>query len=216
MPLVFLILPAALALAAIFGIPALIDRSRRKAYAAFCLARGYEYKPSRHGAEAEYADVVSMFKIGDGHKWRHEISGQFNGRPFSAFEYRYGEGAGRMRYAYTEAMMHWRLTGQSLPMFTLVPANTYLFRIGKSRGDIDFPEDPSFTKTYIVTGPDAAAIRSVFTPALRAAIAPQRGQYVAGGGRDLFWWQQGRLPGPGQFDRFLNMGGWIVSVFAGG
>jgi hypothetical protein len=38
---------------------------------------------------------------------------------------------------------------------------------------------------------------------------------VAGSGQDLFWWQQGRLASPDQFDRLLNMGGWIVSVFAG-
>src|SRR5258708_14880907 len=79
-----------------------------------------------------------MFKIGDGHQWRHEISGQFNGRPFTAFEYRYGEGAGRMRTAYTEAMMHWRLTGFSLPKFTMVPAQSYLFRIGKTPGMLLF------------------------------------------------------------------------------
>jgi hypothetical protein len=214
LPLLILIIPAALALAGIFGIPALIDRSRRNAYAAFCSSRGYEYQPSRRGAEAAYADVVSMFKIGDGHQWRHEISGQFNGRPFTAFEYRYGEGAGRMRTAYAEAMMHWRLTGFSLPKFTMVPAQSYLFRIGKTPGDVAFPDDASFSKEYIVTGQDEAAIRALFTQPLRVAIAGAPGQYVAGGGQDLFWWQQGRLAAPDQFDRFLNMGGWIVSVFA--
>src|SRR5258708_14720105 len=120
--LLILIIPAGLALAGIFGIPALIDRSRRNAYAAFCSIRGYEYQPSRPGAQAAYADVVPMFKIGDGHQWRHEISGQFNGRPFTAFEYRYGEGAGRMRTAYTEAMMHWRFAALSLPEVPIGPA----------------------------------------------------------------------------------------------
>jgi hypothetical protein len=215
LPLLILIVPAALALALIFGIPALIDRSRRNAYAAFCSTRGYEYRPSRPGAEAAYADVVSMFKIGDGHHWRHEISGQFNGRPFTAFEYRFGEGAGRMRFAYTEAVMHWRLTGLLLPKFTMTPTETYLFRIGKTPGDVDFPDDASFSKEYFVTGQDEAAIRGLFTQPLREAITGAPGHNVAGSGQDLFWWQQGRLVSPDQFDRFLNMGGWIVSVFAG-
>jgi hypothetical protein len=215
LPLLMLIIPAALALAAIFGIPALIDRSRRKAYAKFCSVRGYAYQPSRHGAEAAYAGTVSMFKVGGGRKWRHEISGQLDGKPFTAFEYRYAEGAGRFRTAYTEAMMHWRLSGLSLPNFTLVPANNFLFRIGKSPEDVDFPEDSSFSKAYVLTGQDGAAIRSLFTPSLRGAIAAAPGQYVAGGGQDLFWWQQGRLPSPDRFDQFLNMGGWIAGVFAG-
>src|SRR5258708_22160840 len=140
LPLLILIIPAALALAGIFGIPALIDRSRRNAHAAFCSIRGYEYQPSRRGAQAAYADVVSMFKIGDGHQWRHEISGQFNDRPFTAFEYRYGEGAGRMRTAYVEAMMHWRLTGFFLPQVTRGRPHGFPFLAGKYARARDFSD----------------------------------------------------------------------------
>src|SRR5712692_3846460 len=97
LPLLFLIVPAALALAAIFGLPRLLERRRQNAYAAFCLTRGYQYLPSRTNAEAQYADVVGMFKTGGSHKWRDEISGMFNGRAFTAFEYQYATGAGRFR-----------------------------------------------------------------------------------------------------------------------
>src|SRR5258708_4897998 len=144
LPLLMLIIPAALALAAIFGIPALIDRSRRKAYAKFCSVRGYAYQPSRHGVEAAYAGTVSMFKVGGGHKWRHEISGQLDGKPFTAFEYRYAEGAGRFRTAYTEAMMQWRLSGLSLPNLTLDPPHAFLFPAWASPPDARFPVCPPF------------------------------------------------------------------------
>jgi hypothetical protein len=97
----------------------------------------------------------------------------------------------------------------------MTPTETYLFRIGKTPGDVDFPDDASFSKEYFVTGQDEAAIRGLFTQPLREAITGAPGHNVAGSGQDLFWWQQGRLASPDQFDRFLNMGGWIVSVFAG-
>jgi hypothetical protein len=184
--LLFLIVPVALALAGIFGVPRLIQGRR----------------------------VVGLFKSGTGHRWRDEISGQYNGRPFNAFEFRYATGAGRFRDVRIEAMIHQRLAGVSLPHFALVPANSYLFRIGRTPQDIDFPEDKTFSKAYVLTGQDQTAIRALYTPALRAALTAAPGQHVAAGGQDLFWWQQRGLPPPDQFDSFLDEGSRVLRLFA--
>ena len=215
LPLLFLIVPPALALAAIFGLPRLIERRRQNVYAVFCLSRGYQYVSSRRGAEAQYADVVGMFKIGSRHKWRDEISGVFNGRPLTAFEYQYVSGTGRFQAAYNKAMIHWQVDRASLPHFTMVPANTYLFRIGRTPEDVDFPDDKAFSKAYIITGSDQVAMRALFTPQLRTALAAVPGLYVAAQAQDVFWWREGRLPGPGGFDAFLNEGDRVVNLFAG-
>ncbi len=215
-PLLFLIVPAALALAAIFGLPRLIERGRQKAYAAFCLARGYQYVPSRSHAESQYAEVVGMFTIGTNHKWRDEVSGVFNSRPFTAFEYQYLTGGIQFRGRYNNALIRWRLDRVSLPHFTMVPASTYLFRIGRTPDDIDFPEDKAFSKAYILTGSDQAALRALFTPELRAALAAVPGQFVAAHAQDVFWWREGRLPGPGEFEAFLTAGDRVVNLFATG
>jgi hypothetical protein len=216
LPLLFLIAPAALALAAIFGLPRLIERRRQNVYAAFCLTRGYEYVPSRSKAETPYAEVVGMFKIGSRHKWRDEISGVFNGRPFTAFEYQYVSGTGRFQAAYNKAMIHWQVDRASLPHFTMVPANTYLFRIGRTPEDVDFPDDKAFSKAYIITGSEQVAMRALFTPQLRTALAAVPGQHVAAQARDVFWWREGRLPGPGEFEAFLTEGDRVVTIFATG
>jgi hypothetical protein len=213
-PLLFLIVPAALALAAIFGLPRLIERRRQNVYAAFCLTRGYEYVPSRSNAETPYAEVVGMFKIGSRHKWRDEISGVFNGRPFTAFEYQYVSGTGRFQAAYNKAMIHWQVDRASLPHFTMVPANTYLFRIGRTPEDVDFPDDKAFSKACIITGSDQVAMRALFTPQLRTALAAVPGLYVAAQARDVFWWREGRLPGPDGFEAFLTDGDHVLKLFA--
>lgn len=215
-PLLFLVVPAGLALAAILGLPRLIERRRQKAYAAFCQTRGYDYQPARVGAEAQYAVVVALFNIGGTHKWRDEISGQFNGRPFTAFEYQYATGAGAYRNVYDAAMVHWRLDGPSLPHFTLVPANTYLFRIGRIPQEVDFPDDATFSKAYVLSGEDQGAIRALFTPELRAALAAAPGQHAAAQGQDLFWWRERRLPTPDEFDAFLTEGTRVAELFGGG
>ena len=213
-PLLFLIVPAALALAAIFGLPRLIERRRQTAYAAFCLPRAYQYLPSRSNAEAQYADVMGMFKTGSSRKWRDEVSGTFNGRAFTAFEYQYVTGAGRSRTVFNCAMIHWRLDGTELPRFTLVPASTYLFRIGRDPNDVDFPDDTGFARAYLLTGEDQAAIRGLFTPQLRATMTAMKGQFVTARSADLFWWQERRLPSANDFDAFLNEGAQVLELFA--
>jgi hypothetical protein len=212
---VFLVAPAALALALIFGVPRLIERGRQKAYAAFCLARGYQFVPSRPKAESQYADTVGMFKMGDSHEWRDEISGVFNSRPFTAFEYQYRTGGIRFRGVYLKAMIHWRVDRASLPHFTLVPAYTYLFRVGRTPEDVDFPDDKAFSKAYILTGSDQAAVRALFTPAVRAGLVAVPGQFVAAQAQDVFWWQERRLPGPDEFEAFLTEGDRVLNLFAG-
>jgi hypothetical protein len=214
LPLAFVVLPAAIVLAAAFGLPRLIEARRQKAYANFCIARGYQYVPQRKDATVPYEDVVGMFKGGTSHAWRDEISGQLNFRPFTAFEYQYVTGAGRSRMVFNRAMIHWQLDGTPLPRFTLVPASTYLFRIGRDPKGIDFPEDTAFSKAYVLTGEDQAAIRGVFTPELRASMTAMKGQFVAAQAADVFWWQEGRLPAADGFDEFLNEGTRVLQLFA--
>lgn len=214
LPLLFIVVPAALALAAGFGLPRLIEGRRHKAYAAFSLLRGYQYLAERRNATAQYADVVGMFKSGASQTWQDEISGEFNGRSFTAFEYHYVTGAGRSRMVFNRAMIHWRLDGTSLPRFTLVPASTYLFRIGRDPMGIDFPEDTAFSKAYVLTGEDQAAVRGVFTPELRASMTVMPGQFVTVQAADVFLWQERRLPSAEGFDAFLNEGTQVLELFA--
>jgi hypothetical protein len=98
----------------------------------------------------------------------------------------------------------------------MVPANTYLFRIGRTPEDVDFPDDKAFSKAYIITGSEQVAMRALFTPQLRTALAAVPGQHVAAQARDVFWWREGRLPGPGEFEAFLTEGDRVVTIFATG
>jgi hypothetical protein len=209
-----IVLPAALLLAAGLGLPRLLEGRRQKAYAEFCLSRGYRYVPQRKDATIPFVDLVGMFKDGAKRTWRDEISGQLKFHPFTAFEYQYVTGAGRSRTVFNCAMIHWRLDGTELPRFTLVPASTYLFRIGRDPNDVDFPDDTGFAKAYLLTGEDQAAIRGLFTPQLRATMTAMKGQFVTARSADVFWWQERRLPSANDFDAFLNEGAQVLELLA--
>src|SRR5260370_8595543 len=102
----FIVLPAALILAAGLGLPRLLEGRRQKAYAEFCLSRGYEYVPQRKDATVPFVDLVGMFKDGASHTWRDEISGQVKFHPFTAFQYQYFTGPGPSPMLFTPAMIH--------------------------------------------------------------------------------------------------------------
>lgn len=60
-----------------------------------------------------------------------------------------------------------------LPSFNLFPEHIFN-KIGKLFGgsDINFPEAPQFSDQYILRGENEAALRAIFTPALREFLQP--------------------------------------------
>ncbi len=193
---------------------ATLQGRRARAYEAFAAANGYQYVMSRPGVEAQYAWMLWLFGQGHSRTWRHEPSGTYNGMAFTAFEYVYTIGAGRSRSTHSQAMMKWESAGAKLPAFTLGP-ESFFSRIGQALGasDIDFEDDPAFSRAYVLKGQDEAAIRTLFTSALRAELASRPGQHLAGAGPTLFWWQYRGLPGPQYLPDFLTAGDRIRQDF---
>ena len=194
-----------------------MQQRRAQAYRAFAATTGYTYVMRRPGEEAKYTGILPMFGQGHGQTWQHEISGTFNGLPFTAFEYVYFVGYGRSQTTHRQAMIKWESASATLPQFTLGPEN-FFSRIGQALGslDIDFPEDEPFSRDYVLRGQDEAAVRTLFTQALRSELASQQGQHLAGGGRVLFWWRNGSLPGPDGCNDFLSAGDRIRQLFFAG
>jgi len=197
----------ALLILVIYLVQRRIEQQRQAAYQQFCDARGYRYVARRPGAEKPYAGVVRLFNRGSQHRWRDEISGQFGGTPFTAFEYLYTISTGKSSATYKFAMIRWEDPGVQLPQFALAPEG-FFQRVGQLFGaqDIDFPEDRAFSHEYVLKGTDEAAVQALFTPEVRQVLAASAGQKIAGAGADLFWWQERSLPPPAEFDAFLQAG----------
>ena len=190
------------------------QRKRAAEYQQYASARGYQFQAERPGAEARYERVVKLFREGHGHHWRDEISGQMDGRPFSAFEYTYTTGSGRYSHTYHCAMMQWSAPNRDFPRFALAPEG-FFDRVGQVFGvqDIDFGEDPTFSKSYVLKGSDPAAVQALFTAQVREALVARPGQHIAGAGQDLFWWRESSLPDPDKIDDFLADGDSASKLF---
>jgi hypothetical protein len=186
-------------------------RQRDAALQEYCAARGYQYTPSRPGAEQAYATMVRLFNLGFDRSWRCEISGTYNGTPFVACEYGYGD-HNRPALAnaplITHAIMKWELQAKQLPEFYLLPANDYYESASSYPSPrVEFPDDALFTETYAMLANDPEAVRAFMTPEIRSGLGPVLGpdpnQYVVGKGKTLLWYELGYLPAPDQLDQFI-------------
>src|SRR5207244_667416 len=83
-----------------------LERRRREAYEEFCLMRGFTFERSRHSSPQPCA-AVPLFAKGQSRRWGYTIGGRWNGRGFTAFEYRYSTGGGKNRHTETVSVMQW-------------------------------------------------------------------------------------------------------------
>jgi hypothetical protein len=197
-------------LALVGGVVALVrarERRRREALQEFCLIRGFRFEERRPGAERMHADVLGLFDAGHSRKWGCTLSGSKNGVPFTAFEYEWVTGGGKNRHTHHVRAIVWEDTGAAFPRFALTPEG-FLSRIGQVFGmqDIDFADAPEFSRAYRLRGDDEGAIRTFFTPELRAFFAATPDQRVSARGPSLFWWQNRRLPAVDALDAWLDEG----------
>jgi len=197
--------------AAVLGAGALIaralERKRRAAYEEYSLTRGFRFEPERPEGEWRFRDFFQPFTLGRSRTWGYTITGTKNRAPFTAFEYKWVTGGGKSSATHFIGGVVWERVQASLPMFAMSPEGWFT-RLGEMFGmqDIDFPESPEFSRGYRLKGPDDAGIRSLFTPEIRQFFAATPDQYVAGGGRFLFWWRNMRLPNADQLDEWLEQG----------
>ncbi|MBI1966519.1 MAG: hypothetical protein HYS40_00870 [Gemmatimonadetes bacterium] len=191
-----------------------LHQKRLEVLASYCLARGFALQRERGGAEEAFREIVPVFKRGHHKSWGYTITGRWNGRPFTAFEYSYVVSTGKSSHTRAVRVLLWEAEGVTLPRFLCTPEG-FWNRLGQKFGvqDFDFLEDTGFSSAYQLQGDDEAAVRARFTPEIRAFLAAQRGHHLAGGGKHLFWWQDGRLPKPEELDGFLAEGDGIRRLF---
>ena len=184
-----------------------VERKRREAYQQHCLIRGFKFELERPEGEHRLREFFEPFNQGRSRRWGYTISGQLHGASFTAFEYRWVTGGGKSSQTHHIGGLVWEIDDAVLPQFALTPEG-WFSRLGQVFGmqDIDFDDAPEFSKAYRLKGPDEAGIRKLFTQDIRQFFAVTLGQQVAGGGRFLFWWRDGRLPSAEHLDEWFELG----------
>ncbi len=141
------------------------------------------------------------------------VSKSINALDVKIFEYeytiyKYGSNGSRYTVRTSQTVCRFQSQRMNLPSFVLSP-ESILDKIEDVFGyyqDIDFRQHPAFSRRYLLTGDNEAAIRKLFTPAVLSHFASKRGRCVEGC-RDIFiYYRAGKTIKPHHLRAFLDEG----------
>lgn len=183
-------------------------RTRAMAEAAARLGLAFEPE-ARDLGDAPFLPFP-LCRIGHARRCEHEMRGKVEGYDVQAFDYAYlpGDSSGVFRQDPV------RLTAVAIPISVRLPdfvlsPEAFGDRLREALGqrDLDFEDDPAFSRAYFLAGKDEEGVRAVFTPRLRARLAADPGWSLEGGGYWLLAYRgdrrDARVP-PEAMDGFLR------------
>jgi hypothetical protein len=178
------------------------QKRRTQAMGAFAGQMGWEFE--ENPPLLPELTAAEPFSSGRSHRMRNRLTRRHADETVSAFDFFYTTGGGKNA-------QHHRLTVVRLPLTAGTPpfsvsAEHFFHRIAGVFGmqDIDFPEYPTFSKRYLLRGPDEAAVRRAFRPQVVEFFESVEGIFATSNGRDLFLWAAGLAP-PTEIEGRLEM-----------
>ncbi len=174
-------------------------------------------------AVAEGAELLDRFRalptFGKGHKRRvrNLVRGSTWGPEVWLADYSYVTGGGKSQQQHLETVCVLRVQGLSLPTFEMAPEDPLSDRLAALFGipEIDFDDDPAFSKAYRLVGPDEQAIRAAFNLGVRSQLAqrPTRVAHLEAAG-DALLVHNGKLIDPRAARELLELAREVHSYFA--
>ncbi len=123
----------------------------------------------------------------------------------SVFDFEYYQSSGKSGHTVRQTVACLDLDQMQLPEFTLHP-ESIIDRIAVRFGgqDIDFDQYPGFSSKYRLKSARESEIRRVFTPALITWLEQQPKCHLECTGRQVIWYDSGKLIDPGQLEQFVR------------
>jgi hypothetical protein len=176
------------------------EQQRTEQMRAAAQAMGFSF------AERDDAVLALPFPIfgqGGGRRAKNVMGGATGGRPVTIVDHQYTVRTGKNSQTFRQTVAVFERYGE-LPDFDLSPENVF-HKIGQAFGyqDIDFDSSEAFSKSYLLRGPDEAAIRSVFGQDLLLFLAGEKGWTVQSRGGSLAIFRHSRRCDAAQAPAFL-------------
>lgn len=181
-------------------------RRRRSAWERVALQLGLQPSPAPE-LPAE-ATTLELFQRGRRQKLRGGAEGAtWAGRALLA-DHEYTTGGGQSTHVHRQTVCIFQDPSLELPHFVLRPERAVIDRIVELFGakDLDFEDDPTFSRAYVLNGEDEAAVRTVFTPSVRSLLVQlvEERLHLEGRG-DTLLLHRGRLVDPERAGEILQI-----------
>jgi hypothetical protein len=173
------------------------ERIRRNAWMTLAAQHGLVY--TRRTARGAPLPPFKLFKLGMAPHFRNVLLGALDDAQVMLSDYQYSTASHKSNAVYRQTVCILQAPEMNLPHCYLRRSRLGFDALGRLFGgqDINFDEDPAFSKTFVLQGESEDAVRAFFTPPVRAFFldrASTRLEFEARG--DRFMFHYGRLLKP--------------------
>ncbi len=189
------------------GVSMYFEKKRREALEKVAASLGLEFFPQGVPGLLGAVQGFSLFNTGRGHSVTNTIRGVTDDVELTIFDLTYTTGSGKHSHTHRQTVIRFASSQLGLPDFTVSPEG-FFHKIVKLFGvkDINFEEDPGFSKAFLLQGAVEPAIRQLFGPPVREWFSQRRGITAAGRANQLFFFRAGQRVNPDKIAGLLEEG----------
>jgi hypothetical protein len=183
------------------------EKKRVAAMRDFATGLGLDFFESGHDELFTRLARFQLFNSGRSRTTKNVILGKTDITSIAIFDYRYTTGSGKNQSTHRQTVVAMESESLDLPSFTLRPENLF-DRVGSALGfqDIDFDHHPQFSKSFVLKGPNEAAIREFFDAKILDFFADKPGICFEGA-KDMFiYYRAGKTQAANDLRKYLEEG----------
>jgi len=173
------------------------SKKRTEAFKQQASSMGLQF--NRDGSEVRQRLIgLNLMNVGRAQRARNLISGDSGDVKISIFDYNYTTGNGKQSRTHHQTVVALESAGIHAPAFSMRQQNAFLDKIGKFFGgqDIDFESHPTFSKMFVLKGPEEKIIRNFFTPELLTFFETKVGHSIEGANGQMILYKNGSRTDP--------------------
>ena len=214
---------AVLVLIAIFGFIIgiiafffMVERKRRQQLDALTKARGWTYRNKPTGDDNQLLSGTMLGTYGETQHLTNIIElPESDGARITLFDFDYTSGDDERSRTIYQTVARIQSPQLRLPSFVLRP-ESFLSKAAKLVGydDINFAEHPEFSRRYLLSGQDQAAVRRVFTPAVIQFCEAHPKLVIEANGDRMVVYRQGVRVKTNALDPFIEEARSLARLFS--
>ena len=186
---------------------------RRRFLQQLALASGFSFDEKAESLPQELLSSLPVFNTGHSQEAFNLLSCDCGGSRLLVFDYTYVTGHGKHKTGHEQTIVVVQ-GSRLLARFSLSPeglGDKFLQLFGYQ--DIDFPENPEFSRMYLVRGEDELAVRQLFSMEAMMQLQSSPGWTLEGGGQWLALYKTGKLQYMENVEDYIAQARVIASAF---
>ena len=192
------------------------EQKRTKGWEEIAQKPGMEFLGERNDVLSRYGRMKA-FQVGRSHRMKNVISVESGEVRILAGDFRYRTGSGKNSHTHHRTVCVLESSMMDVTHCSLRPERKLFDAIGQALGgqDIDFEEDPQFSKAFVLQGEDETAVRALFDPDIRAWFTERAGRnfYFEALGNTLVF-HSGKRVAPSQAPELMDQAIQIMKLLA--